>query len=215
MDLAWLGRNLDELAVRTLDHVVMTVLAVAIGSVISFGLALLIRRRRSLHGPIVAVSGTLYAIPSLALFAILIPFTGPQSLLAAEIALVSYTILILVRNFLAGFEGVPADVIEAADGMGLTSSQRLWKVELPIALPVIVAGMRIATVTVIGLVTVTALIGLGGLGYVIIDLGYRRFNLTATVAGTVGAILLAVFADRAFVLLQRALTPWAARRTGT
>lgn len=215
MDLAWLGRNLDELAVRTLDHVVMTVLAVAIGSVISFGLALLIRRRRSLHGPIVAVSGTLYAIPSLALFAILIPFTGPQSLLAAEIALVSYTILILVRNFLAGFDGVPADVIEAADGMGLTSSQRLWKVELPIALPVIVAGMRIATVTVIGLVTVTALIGLGGLGYVIIDLGYRRFNLTATVAGTVGAILLAVFADRAFVLLQRALTPWAARRTGT
>ncbi|HEX7196560.1 MAG TPA: ABC transporter permease, partial [Candidatus Limnocylindria bacterium] len=180
MDVDWLGRNLDELAARTIDHVVMTVLAVVIGSLISFGLALLIRRRRSLHGPIVAVSGTLYAIPSLALFAILIPFTGPQSLLAAEIALVSYTILILVRNFLAGFDGVPADVVEAADGMGLTSSQRLWKVELPIALPVIVAGMRIATVTVIGLVTVTALIGLGGLGYVIIELGYRRFNLTAT-----------------------------------
>jgi osmoprotectant transport system permease protein len=215
MDLAWLGRNVDELAARTLDHVVMTVLAVVIGSVISFGLALLIRRRRSLHGPIVAVSGTLYAIPSLALFAILIPFTGPQSLLAAEIALVSYTILILVRNFLAGFEGVPSDVMEAADGMGLSSSQRLWRVELPIALPVIVAGMRIATVTVIGLVTVTALIGLGGLGYVIIELGYRRFNLTATLAGTLGAILLAVLADRAFVLLQRALTPWAARRTAT
>ncbi|MDQ4035474.1 MAG: ABC transporter permease [Chloroflexota bacterium] len=213
MDLAWLGRNLDELALRTVDHVVMTVLAVGIGSVISFGLALLIRHRRSLHGPIVAVSGTLYAIPSLALFAILIPFTGPQSLLAAEIALVSYTILILVRNFLAGFDGVPADVMEAADGMGLTSSQRLWRVELPIALPVIVAGIRIATVTVIGLVTVTALIGLGGLGYVIIDLGYRRFNLTATIAGTFGAILLAVIADRAFVLLQRVLTPWAARRT--
>jgi osmoprotectant transport system permease protein len=215
MDLAWLGRNVDELATRTLDHVIMTVLAVGIGSVISFGLALLIRHRRSLHGPIVAVSGTLYAIPSLALFAILIPFTGPQSLLAAEIALVSYTILILVRNFLAGFDGVPADVVEAAAGMGLTSSQRLWRVELPIALPVIVAGMRIATVTVIGLVTVTALIGLGGLGYVILELGYRRFNLTATIAGTVGAILLAVLADRAFVLLQRALTPWAARRTAT
>ncbi len=215
MDVDWLGRNLDELAARTIDHVVMTVLAVVIGSLISFGLALLIRRRRSLHGPIVAVSGTLYAIPSLALFAILIPFTGPQSLLAAEIALVSYTILILVRNFLAGFDGVPADVVEAADGMGLTSSQRLWKVELPIALPVIVAGMRIATVTVIGLVTVTALIGLGGLGYVIIELGYRRFNLTATIAGTVGAIILAILADRAFVRLQRALTPWAARRTAT
>ena len=215
MDLAWLGRNLDELALRTLDHVVMTVLAVGIGSIISFALALLIRRRRALHGPIVAISGTLYAIPSLALFAILIPFTGAKSLLAAEIALVSYTILILVRNFLAGFDGVPPDVVESADGMGFTASQRLWRVELPIALPVIVAGIRIATVTIIGLVTVTALIGLGGLGYVIIDLGYRRFNLTATVAGTIGAILLAVLADRAFVLLQRALTPWAARRTAT
>lgn len=216
MDLAWLGRNVDELALRTLDHVVMTVLAIGIGSAISFGLALLIRRRRSLQGPIMAVSGTLYAIPSLALFAILIPFTGPQSLLAAEIALVSYTILILVRNFLAGFDGVSPDVLEAAAGMGLSPSQRLWKVELPIALPIIVAGMRIATVTVIGLVTVTALIGLGGLGYVIIELGYRRFNLTATLAGTVGAILLAVLADRAFVLLQRALTPWVAtRRTAT
>lgn len=212
MDWAWLGRNLDDLALRTLDHVVMTVLAIAIGSAISFGLALWIRRRRSLHGPILAVSGTLYAIPSLALFAILIPFTGPQSLLAAEIALVSYTILILVRNFLAGFDGVPPDVVEAADGMGYTPAQRLWRVELPIALPVIVAGMRIATVTVIGLVTVTALIGLGGLGYVIIELGYRRFNLTATIAGTIGAILLAVLADRGFVLLQRVLTPWAARR---
>ena len=216
MDLAWLGRNLDELAVRTLDHIVMTVLAIGIGSLISFGLVLLIRRNRRLfQGPIVAVSGTLYSIPSLALFAILIPFTGPQSLLAAEIALVSYTILILVRNFLAGFDSVPPDVIEAATGMGFTSSQRLWRVELPIALPVIVAGLRIATVTIIGLVTVTALIGLGGLGYVIVELGYRRFNLTATLAGAVGAILLAVLADRGFVLLQRALTPWAARRSAT
>jgi osmoprotectant transport system permease protein len=214
MDWAWLGRNLDDLALRTLDHIVMTVLALVIGSIISFGLALAIRSRRSLHGPILAVSGTLYAIPSLALFAILIPFTGPQSLLAAEIALVSYTILILVRNFLAGFDGVPPDVIEAATGMGLTSSQRLWRVELPIALPVIVAGLRVATVTIIGLVTVTALIGLGGLGYVIIELGYRRFNLTATLAGTLGAILLAVLADRGFVLLQRMLTPWATARRG-
>src|SRR5918996_2075987 len=162
-----------------------------------------------------AFRGTLYAIPSLALFAVLIPFTGVQSLLAAEIALVSYTILILVRNILAGFEAVPADVIEAADGMGYTPAQRLWRVELPIALPVIVAGLRIATVTIIGLVTVTALIGLGGLGYVIIELGYRRFNLTATIAGAVGAILLAVIADRGFVLLQRLLTPWASRRTAT
>jgi osmoprotectant transport system permease protein len=212
MDWAWLGRNLDDLAMRTLDHVVMTVLAIVIGSVLSFALALAIRRRRSLTGPILGISGALYAIPSLALFAFLIPFTGPQSLLAAEIALVSYTILILVRNFLAGFDAVPADVVEAATGMGYTPAQRLWRVELPVALPVIIAGLRIATVTIIGLVVVTALIGLGGLGYVIIELGYRRFNLTAALAGTLGAILLAVLADRGFVLLERALTPWARRR---
>ena len=108
---------------------------------------------------------------------------------------------------------VPREVIEAADGMGYTPSQRLWKVELPVALPVIVAGLRIATVTIIGLVTVTALIGLGGLGYLIVDVGYRRFFLTATIAGSAGAVLLAVLADRGFVLLQGVLTPWARRRT--
>ena len=212
MDLAWLGRNLDELALRTVDHVVMTVVAIVGGTAISFALALLIRRRPGLAGPFLGISGVLYAIPSLALFAFLIPFTGPQSLLAAEIALVSYTILILLRNVLAGFASVPSDVVEAAAGMGFTPWQRLWRVELPIALPIIVAGLRIATVTIIGLVTVTALIGLGGLGYVIIELGYRRFNLTAALAGSLGAILLAALADRAFVLLQRRLTPWAERR---
>jgi osmoprotectant transport system permease protein len=211
IDWAWIVRNIDELGQRTLDHVVMTVLAVVIGFVISFGLALAIRRRRALHGPILAVGGVLYAIPSLALFAFLIPFTGVQSLLTAEIALVSYTILILVRNILAGLDGVPPDVLEAADGMGLTPGQRLWRIELPIALPVIMAGLRIATVTTIGLVTVTALIGLGGLGYVIVELGYRRFFLTATLVGSFGAVLLAVIADVGFVRLQRVLAPWAAR----
>jgi osmoprotectant transport system permease protein len=212
MDVAWLGRNLDDLAVAMRDHVLMTALAVAIGSVISFGLALLIRRRRRLHSLILGASGVLYAIPSLALFALIVPFTGPRSLLAAEIALVSYTILILLRNFLAGFGAVPSDVIEAAAGMGFTPWQRLWRVELPIALPVIVAGLRIATVTIIGLVTVTALIGLGGLGYVIIELGYSRFNLTAALVGAALTILLAAVADRGFVMLQGLLTPWAARR---
>lgn len=212
MDWEWIGRNLDELGMRTLDHVVMTALAVGIGFAISFALALAIRRNRRLHGPIIAVSGTLYAIPSLALFALLIPFTGVQSLATAEIALVSYTILILVRNILAGFDAVGPDVLEAARGMGYTSWQRLWRVELPIALPIIIAGLRIATVTTIGLVTVTALIGLGGLGYVIIELGFNRFFLTATLVGAAGSVLLALLADRAFVLLERRLTPWSASR---
>ena len=213
MDLGWIVRNLDEIGQRTLEHVLLTVIAVVIGFAISFVLALLIRRLSWLEGPIIGVSGVLYAIPSLALFAFLVPFTGIQNPLTAEIALVSYTILILLRNILAGLQSVPREVIEAADGMGFTPSQRLWRVELPVALPVIVAGLRIATVTIIGLVTVTALIGLGGLGYLIVDVGYRRFFLTATIVGSVGAVLLAVLADRGFVLLQRALTPWANHRT--
>lgn len=213
MDWEWLVRNLDEIAQRTLEHVLLTVVAVVVGFAISFALALLIRRRRWLEAPIIGISGVLYAIPSLALFAFLIPFTGIQNPLTAEIALVSYTILILLRNILAGLASVPRDVIEAADGMGYTAAQRLWRVELPIALPVIVAGLRIATVTIIGLVTVTALIGLGGLGYLIVEVGYRRFFLTATIVGSLGAVLLAVVADRGFVLLQQALTPWARRRS--
>ena len=212
MDWDWIVRNLDEIGQRTLEHVLLTVIAIGIGFAISFGLALLIRRVSWLEAPIIGVSGVLYAIPSLALFAFLVPFTGIQNPLTAEIALVSYTILILLRNILAGLHAVPRDVIEAANGMGFTPSQRLWRVELPVALPVIVAGVRIATVTIIGLVTVTALIGLGGLGYLIVDVGYRRFFLTATVVGSAGAVVLAILADRGFVLLQHALTPWARRR---
>jgi osmoprotectant transport system permease protein len=208
----WIVDNADEIGRRLGEHVLLTVIAVGIGFVISFGLALLIRRYRRLEAPIVGLGGILYSIPSLALFAMLVPITGIQNPLTAEIALVSYTILILLRNILAGLDGVPRDVVEAADGMGFTRTQRLWRVELPIALPVMVAGLRVATVTIVGLVTVTALIGLGGLGYFIVDVGYRRFFLTATIVGSLGALLLAIFADRGFVLLQRALTPWAARR---
>lgn len=213
MDWDWIVRNLDEIGQRTFEHVLLTVIAICVGFAISFALALLIRYMSWLEGPIIGVSGVLYTIPSLALFAFLVPFTGIQNPLTAEIALVSYTILILLRNILAGLHAVPREVIEAADGMGYTRSQRLWRVELPVALPVIVAGLRIATVTIIGLVTVTALIGLGGLGYLIVDVGYRRFFLTATIVGSVGAVTLAVIADRGFVLLQHALTPWARRRT--
>lgn len=215
MDFAWIVREADEIGRRTFEHVMLTVVAIVIGFVISFGLALLVRRVPWLQGPVIGVSGVLYSIPSLALFAILVPFTGIQNPLTAEIALVSYTILILLRNILAGLDSVPAEVVEAAKGMGFTAWQRLWRVELPVALPVVMAGLRIATVTIIGLVTVTALIGLGGLGYLIVDVGYRRFFLTATLVGSAGAILLAVLADRGFVVLQSALTPWAQRARGT
>ena len=207
----WIGDNLDVIGVRLWEHVQMTVIAVAIGLLISFALALLIRRIPVLYGPIVGLTGTLYAIPSLALFAILVAFLG-LSLAAAEVALVSYTLMILVRNIVAGLRGVPDEVVEAAAGMGLTSSQRLVRIELPIALPVIVAGLRIATVTTIGLVTVTALIGRGGLGYLIVNTGINRFFPTSIYTGVVLCVLLAVAADLGLLGLQRWLTPWARAR---
>jgi osmoprotectant transport system permease protein len=212
IDWDWIVRNLDDIWARTVDHVVLTALAVGIGFAISFALALAIRRYRVLQAPIIAVSGVLYSIPSLALFSLLIPFTGIQSILTAEIALVSYTILILLRNILAGFASVPPEMLEAAEGMGYTAWQRLWQIELPIALPIIVAGVRIATVTTIGLVTVTALIGIQSLGSLIIDRGLNQFFLTAVLVGSVGAVALATLADLGFVAAQRLLTPWARDR---
>jgi osmoprotectant transport system permease protein len=206
----WLAQRLDMLAFRTLEHIWLTILAVSIGFAISFALALFIRHRRAALGPVTATAGVLYSIPSLALFAVLVPITGLTTL-TAQIALVSYTLLILVRNIVAGLDSVPAEVREAADGLGYTSIGRLWHVELPLALPVIIAGLRIATVTTIGLVTVAALIGQGGLGFLITD-GLRRFFPTLYITGAVLSVLLAVAADAFFVLLQRATTPWARAR---
>lgn len=214
--LDWIERNRDLIIGLLGEHVLLTVLAVGIGLVISFGVALVIRGRPRLYGPVIGVTGTLYAIPSLALFALLTPLTGAGTILTAEIALVSYTLLILIRNIVEGLNGVPRDAIEAADGMGFTAIQRLWRVELPLALPVIIAGVRIATVTTIGLVTVTALVGLGGLGYLIVNLGVLRgstpFAITAIYTGVALAVVLAVAADLLLSAFQRALTPWADRR---
>ena len=209
--LDWIVDNADAIAGRLWEHVQMTVIAVVIGFVLSFALAMLVRRFPRLYGPVIGISGTLYSIPSLALFALLIPFSG-VSLVTAEIALVSYTLLILVRNIVAGLESVPAEVIEAAQAMGYTTAQRFWRVEVPIALPVIVAGLRIATVTTVGLVTVTTLIGLGGLGYLIVNGGINRFFPTSIYTGVVLAVALAVVADILFLALQRRLTPWARGR---
>ena len=207
----WIIDNLDQIGRRLGEHVYMTLLAISIGFAISFALAMLIRSRPGLYGPIIGFSGILYAIPSVALFALLVPFTG-LSVLSAEIALVSYTLVILIRNIVTGLEGVPPDVIEAAVGMGYTPSQRLWRVELPIALPVIVAGLRIATVTTVGLVTITTLIGAGGLGYLIVNTGIRRFFDTSTYTGVVLSVALAIAADLLLLALQRRLTPWARAR---
>lgn len=208
----WIVDNLDDIAQRLGEHLVMVVASVAIGFAVSFLLAMIARRWRVTYGPILGVTGTLYAIPSLALFVLFIPITG-LSLATGVIALVLYTLLILVRNIVVALDGVSADVIEAADGMGYSAGQRFWRIELPIALPVIVAGLRIATVTTIGLVTITTFIGLGGLGYLIINSGTQRFFPTSIYVGVVLCVLLALIADVSLSWIQRRLTPWARART--
>ena len=206
--LDWVLEHLDTLAQRIGEHLLVTIIAVIAGFVISFALALAVRRWPRIYGPILAVSGILYAIPSIALFVLFIPITG-LSLLTVEIALVSYTLVILVRNIVTGLREVPPEVIEAARGMGYTDRQRLWRVELPIAMPIILAGLRIATVTTIGLVTIATLIGMGGLGYLIVNIGIQRRFPTATLTGVIVVVLLATVIDLGFQALQRRLTPWA------
>lgn len=211
IELDWVAGHLGMLAQRIGEHLLVTVIAVAVGFLISFALAMAVRRRPRLYGPILAIGGVLYSIPSIALFVLFIPITG-LSLLTVEIALVSYTLVILVRNIVTGLRSVPAEVIEAARGMGYTDRQRLWQIELPIALPVIVAGLRIATVTTIGLVTVATLIGMGGVGYLIVNIGIDRRFPTATITGVVIVVLLSTLIDLGLQLLQRWLTPWAKAR---
>jgi len=203
----WIASHLDEFAFRLGEHVELTVIAVGVGFVIAFALSLLILRVPRAEGPITWITGTLYTIPSLALFALLIPYTG-LTILTAEIGLVGYTLLIFINNIVRGIRGVPADVREAAVGMGYTPREVLWRIELPLAAAVIIAGTRVATVSTIGLVTVTALIGQGGFGFLIL-IGLQRFFTTELIAGAVLSVALAVVADALLVMLQRRLTPWA------
>ncbi|MCB1013691.1 MAG: ABC transporter permease [Acidimicrobiales bacterium] len=204
---AWVGDHLDEIWERTVQHVQLTVIALVVGFAVSTVLALIALRFRRTYTPITGFAGVLYAIPSLALFAFLVPITG-LSLLTAEIGLVSYTLLILVRNMVAGIDGVPAAVREAADGMGYTPWRRFVAVDARLATPTIVAGVRIAAVTTVGLVTVTALIGQGGYGALINDGLSRSFN-TPIVVGAALSILLAMAVDLLLVGAERLLTPWA------
>jgi osmoprotectant transport system permease protein len=208
----WISQHMDLVWQRLIEHVELTLIAVILGLIIAFPLAVISYRNRQVYGAVTTVTGIIYTIPSLALFAIVGAYTGYLSTTTAEIGLVGYTLLILIRNIVAGLRGVPEDAREAARGMGYSDSQMLWRVELPMALPVIMAGVRLATVTTIGLVTVTAVLGLGGFGYFILD-GLRTFFTTETLLGAVLSVLLAVLVDGLLLLLQRALTPWN-RRAG-
>ena len=205
----WIDRHTDEIAAATRDHVELTAIAVGAGLALSIPLALAARRWPRLNGPILGLTGLLYTIPSLALFAFFVPITG-LSRTTAEIGLISYTLLILVRNIVVGLSGVPSDVLDAADGMGYRRTTRLVRVEIPLALPSIIAGIRIATVTTVGLVTVTALIGQGGLGRFIQD-GFARDFKTPLVVGLGLSVVLALVAEVALVVVERVVTPWARR----
>jgi osmoprotectant transport system permease protein len=205
----WIADNLGVIADGLIDHLVLTVLAVWIGLAISLGAALLVRRLGFMRGPVTATFGILYTIPSLALFAFLVPFTG-LTLVTAEIGLISYTLLILTRNILAGLDGIPVEIRESADGMGYSGRQRLLGVEFPLAMPVIMTGLRVATVTTVGLVMVTAVIGEGGLGQLMLR-GFNRQFPTMIYVGFVLTVLVALVLDVLIQLVQRLLTPWSRR----
>ena len=206
----WTFNHIPDIVMRVREHLVLTAIALGVGFVLAFLLSLAIRELPFLYSPITWVAGVLYTIPSLALFAMLIPFTG-LSILTAEIGLVGYTLLILVRNIVGGLRGVPPEVREAAIGMGYSRSQMLWRIELPLATAVIIAGVRVALVTTIGLVTVSGVIGQGGLGAFIVQ-GIQQFFATPLLIGAVGSIVLAVLLDGILVLVQRLVTPWTRQR---
>jgi len=217
-DWSWVVRNVDQIWEQTLEHLSLTGFALGVGLVISILLAVLALTRPRTYEPIASVSGLLYTIPSLAVFALVAPIVGigtfAEKFVTAEVALVSYTLLILVRNIVTGLRGVPAETKEAAVGMGYTPGQVLRQIEMPLALPVIVAGVRIATVTVVGLVTVTSLLGLGGLGFFILN-GLRKSIIfpTEIIVGVLLSVLLAALLDVGLLWLGRRLAPWAKART--
>jgi osmoprotectant transport system permease protein len=207
----WVRENWDPVLQPALvEHVKLTVIAVAIGFAISLVAALAAHRLRAIETPFALVSAVVYTIPSVALFQLLVPVTG-LTVTTVEIALVGYTLLILFRNILAGLRAAAPEVLEAARGMGLTPTQTLLRIELPLALPAIVAGLRVAVVSTIALATVAAFVVSEGLGGPILGALREGFKTEILAAGGL-AVGLAILADGLLVLGQRALTPWASAR---
>jgi osmoprotectant transport system permease protein len=206
----WFSANwADTFQPALIDHVKLTVVAVGIGFVIAFAAALLAYRYARLETPITLFTGLLFTIPSAALFQLLVPVTG-LTVTTVEVALVSYTLLILFRNTVVGLRGVSDDVREAARGMGLTRRQTLLRVELPLAIPAILAGLQVATVTVISLATIGAFVVDEGLGDPIFDAIQRSINTEFVAAGFL-TTMLALAAYLLIALAQRLLAPWAQR----
>jgi osmoprotectant transport system permease protein len=207
---SWIADNLDKYWSPLLEHIYLSVVSVAIGFAIAFGLALLAHRHRWLTAPTAAVTGALFTVPSVAAFLLLLPITGRGNL-TAIVALVAYTLLILFRNITTGLRAVPEEAVSAARGMGLTDRQILRQVELPLATPEILAGLRIAFTTTVGLATLAFFAGGGGLGEQIYSTragtGGIFFKSNVVVAGGL-TVLLAALGDLLFLAIQRWATPW-------
>jgi osmoprotectant transport system permease protein len=204
----WIVHHLDRYTTPFVQHLVLVLVSVVLGFAIAFALALLAHRRRWLVSPITQVTGILYTIPSLAAFFILLPITG-RGRTTAIIALTAYTLLILFRNIVDGLDGVPDEARDAGRGMGLTERQLLWRVELPLALPAIMAGLRIAATTTVGLAALAFYAGAGGLGEPME--ADKAFDSNVVAAGGL-CVIMAVALDGLLLVGQRLMTPWTRAR---
>jgi osmoprotectant transport system permease protein len=206
MNWGWLDRNLDTVLEDLQEHIEIALIALALGCVIAFPIGLIAYRWRVTYGPLLAITQILYTVPSLALFSLLLPFTG-LSPTTVIIGLALYSLTILVRNVLAGLRGVDPAVVESARGVGFSNTRLLLRVEVPLALPVIMAGLRIATVSTVALTTVGSIVSYGGLGNLLLSAVGNQFK-AQILAASVLCVALAVVLDLVLVLALRLLTPW-------
>ncbi len=202
----WVVDNFDRYVDPTLEHLVLVLAAVGIGFAIAFSLAILAHRRRWLASPFLAATGVLYTIPSISFFFLLLPLTG-RGTTTAIIALTAFTLQIIFRNVITGLRNVPTEVTDAARGVGFTPRQLLWRVEIPLAMPEIIAGLRIATVSTVALATLAVFANGGGLGAQIIVGSNLTFKTGIIVAGSI-AVIMAILFDALILLAGRLLTPW-------
>jgi osmoprotectant transport system permease protein len=207
VDWSWVGDHGDEIVARLREHAVLLGWSMLLALLVAIPLALVSVGRRRVYGSVLATTGILYTIPSLAAFSLLLPYTG-QSRLTAIIPLATYGLLILVRNIVTGLERVPGEVQDAATGLGYSRGRKLWQVDVPLALPAIFAGIRLAVVTTIGLIPVSALIGQGGLGALMTS-GFEKDFYTPLVVGVALTVVFAFVADGLLLAVQKLLTPWA------
>jgi osmoprotectant transport system permease protein len=208
----WARENIDRFETPTVEHLELVLISVVLGFVVAFALALLAHRRAWLRPPLLGATGVLYTIPSLALFFLLLPVTG-LGRTTAILALAIYTLQIIYRNTVLGLANVPGSVKDAARGMGMTERQVLWRVELPLALPEIIAGLRIATVSTVAIATLAVFISAGGLGTQIYGQGNLTFPTSIIIAAGI-AILIALLLEGALLAVQRVTTPWRRARLG-